>query len=198
MENLNKKQKIIFIGMFVIMITTIIYYFMQQNTETELEITENIEDIENINTEEIIVHITGCVEQEGIVKLKEGARIADAIEQAGGVTSDADMKKINLAYKLKDGQKIYIPSNIEEEAVTITHGVGVVVEEQQQEEKININTATQTELETLSGIGPSTALKIIQYRAENGYFSDIEDIKDVPGIGESKFEAIKDSICVEW
>ncbi len=197
MENLNKKQKIIFIGMFVIMITTIIYYFMQQNTETELEITENIEDIENINTEEIIVHITGCVEQEGIVKLKEGARIADAIEQAGGVTSDADMKKINLAYKLKDGQKIYIPSNIEEEAVTITHGVGVVVEEQQQEEKININTATQTELETLSGIGPSTALKIIQYRAENGYFSDIEDIKDVPGIGESKFEAIKDSICVE-
>ena len=197
MENLNKKQKIIFIGMFVIMITTIIYYFMQQNTETELEITENIEDIENINTEEIIVHITGCVEQEGIVKLKEGARIADAIEQAGGVTSDADMKKINLAYKLKDGQKIYIPSNIEEEAVTITHGVGVVVEEQQQEEKININTATQTELETLSGIGPSTALKIIQYREENGYFSDIEDIKDVPGIGESKFEAIKDSICVE-
>lgn len=61
---------------------------------------------------------------------------------------------------------------------------------------ININTATQTELETLTGIGPSTALKIINYREENGKFNTIEDIKNVPGIGDSKYEAIKNEICV--
>ena len=64
-------------------------------------------------------------------------------------------------------------------------------------EMININTATQSELETLSGIGPSTALKIIKYRTENGNFSTIEDIKNVNGIGDAKFESIKDSICVD-
>ena len=69
---------------------------------------------EETETNKIIVHIAGCVENEGIVELEEGARIADAIEKAGGLTLDAEIKNINLAYKLKDGQKIYIPSNIEE------------------------------------------------------------------------------------
>lgn len=149
---------------------------------------------------EIIVHITGCVVEEGIVKLEEGARIVDAIEKAGGTTSDANMSKVNLAYKLKDGQKLYIPSNIddEEEAIVTEKGEGVLGEEVQSGEKVNINTATQTELETLSGIGPSMALKIIEHRNKNGDFSSIEDIKNVQGIGEAKFESIKDSICIEW
>ena len=73
----------------------------------------------------------------------------------------------------------------------------MIVEEEKVTGKVNINTAKQTELETLSGIGPSTALKIINYRQENGNFKTIEDIKNVPGIGESKFENIKESICVE-
>lgn len=129
------------------------------------------------------MHIVGCVIEEGIVKLKEGDRIADAIERSGGITSDADISKVNLAYKLKDGQKIYIPSNIEdgEDVTIITQGgEGVVGENIETSDKVNINTATQTELESLSGIGPSTALKIIEYRIQNGEFSDIEDIKNVP------------------
>lgn len=128
------------------------------------------------------MHIAGCVIEEGIVKLKEGDRIADAIERAGGITSDADISKVNLAYKLKDGQKIYIPSNIEEDNITIITqgGAGVIGEDVETSDKVNINTATQTELETLSGIGPSTASKIIEYRIQNGEFSDVEDIKNVP------------------
>lgn len=202
MENLTQKQKIVFIGMFLLMIGTIIYYFMGQGGEVELELEENYINIEN-NVEveeEIIVHITGCVVEEGIVKLKEGDRIADAIEHAGGLTSDADISKVNLAYKLKDGQKIYIPSNIEEgeEVVIVTEeGQGVLDGKVEDSGKVNINTATQTELETLSGIGPSTALKIIEYRTKNGDFFAIEDLKNIPGIGEAKFEAIMESICVE-
>ncbi len=141
------------------------------------------------------MHITGCVENEGIVTLNEGARIADAIKKAGGLTIDANMKNVNLAYKLKDGQKIYIPSNIEEEATVVTEkGEGIVQDEKEDGGKVNINIASQTELETLSGIGPSMAIKIIEYREKNGDFSSIEEIKNVPGIGDAKYDNIKDEI----
>ena len=197
MENLSKKQKIVFIGMFVIMIITILYYFMQREDETEIIISsENTISEENVEEQEIIIHIAGCVEQEGIVKLTKGSRIADAIEKAGGLTSDANINNINLAYELKDGQKLYIPSNIDEEYILAQEGEEFDYEAKE-DGKININTATQTELEELSGIGPSTALKIIEYRNENGEFSSIEEIKNVSGIGEAKYEAIQDSICVD-
>lgn len=199
MENLTKKQKIIFIGMMVLMLGTVFYYFMGQESKIEPELEENtiVQNEQEEKVEEIVVHVTGCVVEEGIVKLKVGDRIADAIEQAGGTTSDADMSKVNLAYKLKDGQKLYIPSNIDEEATIVSEkGEGIAEGETQSSGKVNINTATQTELETLSGIGPSTALKIIQYRNDNGEFSSIEDIKNVSGIGEAKYESIKDSIEV--
>lgn len=218
MENLTSKQKIILGVIACAMIVTIGYYFMQNlgGEEQEFEIYEEVaaenevvENNQNTQTKETIpdikVHVAGCVAEEGVVTLKQGDRIADAVEKAGGLTSDANIKDVNLAYVLKDGQKIYIPSNIEEEVAYITDqsGTEIMSTEGKNEEgttmntgKVNINTATQTELETLPGIGPSTALKIITYRDENGDFESIEDIKNVSGIGESKYEAIKDSIEV--
>lgn len=207
MENLNTKQKIIIGVIAIAMVLTIGYYFIQEFTSQEPEF-ETLEEAQNeTQTEklekEIKVHVAGCVEEEGIFTLKEGDRIADAIDAAGGLTSDANIKDINLAYTLKDGQKIYIPSNIEEEVAYVTSQTGEQIitsgssnEEASASGKININTATQTELETLSGIGPSTAQKIIDYRNTNGDFENIEDIKNVPGIGDAKFESIKDSIEV--
>ena len=204
MEFLNKKQKIVIGIIGSIMLFFIGYYIINKVDETkfiELE-DEKIaiynEEIKTVDDDEIIVHITGAVENEGVVKIEKEARIADVIEQAGGLTEEADTSKINLAYIVKDGQKIYIP-NIEEtieEYVTEDAGSGVLPEEEHIGEKVNINTAKQTELETLSGIGPSTALKIINYRQENGNFKQIEDLKNVPGIGDSKFEAIKENICI--
>ena len=123
--------------------------------------TEEINTIENTIVDQaekkntIIVHVTGCVENEGIVELEEGERIADAIKEAGGLTLDADIGKVNLAYKLKDGQKIYIPSNIEKDEIQIVTEKGEGVENgagntsENTNGKVNINTATQTELETL-------------------------------------------------
>lgn len=117
----------------------------------------------------------------------------------GGLTSDADITNVNLAYKVDDGQKIYIPNKAEssdiKNIVTKENGEGIV-QEVRILNKVNINTATQTELETLSGIGPSTALKIITYRSQNGKFKTIEDIKNVPGIGESKFKQIENEITI--
>ncbi len=125
------------------------------------------------------------------------------------------MEDINLAYKLEDGMKIHIPTKQEKEKesqnitqqlqieektdkyVTTSSGVsGKNETENTKNAKININTATQTQLETLPGIGPSTAIKIITYRKEKGKFKAIEDIKEVSGIGDSKFEKIKDYIMI--
>lgn len=160
----------------------------------------NIQNEEEMIDEEIIVHIIGEVANEGIIKIKKDSRLVDVIEKAGGTTEEADLSKVNLAYQVKDGQKIYIPNINDKEIqeyITEEPGDSIIIEGKENKSKVNINTATQTELETLSGIGPSTAVKIINYRKENGEFKQIEDIKNIPGIGEAKFENIKEEICVK-
>lgn len=204
MVELSKNEKIVICIISLIIISIIGYYIYKKinNNESYIEeddsyIAENFIEIENetnINKSEdnIIIHIAGCVENEGVYEIKKDSRISDAVEIAGGLTSDANTKVINLAQKLSDGQKIYIP-NINED-----------IEEYEDEninlfsydDLVNINTANQTELETLPGIGPSTADKIIKYRKENGNFENIEDIKNVSGIGDAKYENIKDKICI--
>lgn len=211
MDILNKKQKIVVIIIAVFMVLFVGFYIINKanNSEyIELETEENqiiesdVIEQEALEEENIIVHITGAVKKQGIVEVEEGARISDVIEKAGGTTKEADLSKINLAYLVQDGQKIYVPSiNDKNDLNNITEDAGENVINNNnsisESEKVNINTASQTELETLSGIGPSTALKIINYRNENGDFEKTEDIKKVPGIGDAKFESLKDSICVK-
>ena len=157
-------------------------------------------------TGKIMVHITGAVKREGVVTLEENSRVTDAVEAAGGLTEDADMSKVNLAYVLEDGVKIRIPSKNEQEKINeieeLTEDEQFVENNNESKTKsenniVNINKATQTELETLPGIGPSIALKIISYREENGKFSSVEDLKNVNGIGENKYENIKNLISVK-
>lgn len=188
-----------------------------QNDENESYQNEGIESYKE-EAEKIIVHISGAVVNEGIVELKNNSRVSDAIEKAGGLKEDANIKDINLAYKLEDGMKIHIPNNVEQEekenrkidmqenSQTSDMSDYITTSGEKQNEqilynsskelKVNINTATQTELETLPGIGPSTALKIINYRKENGNFTSVEAIKGVSGIGEAKFDNIKDFIVI--
>ena len=172
----------------------------------EIMVKNETQTEETTDTEKIVVHIMGAVKNEGIVELNEGARVSDAINSAGGLAEDADMSKINLAYVLEDGVKIRIPSINDEptEEYITTDGVEIVESSSQTTQNggnsksglININTANETELDSLPGIGPSIAAKIINYREENGDFASIEDIKNVNGIGDSKFEELKDLICV--
>ena len=165
--------------------------------------------------EKIYVYVTGQVNIPGVVILDKGSRISDAINAAGGTTAKANTTKINLVYVLEDGMKVNIPSNEElkkdtkfeyitkdsgdeadDEKTLKEEDKGTTTKKERSSNIVNINTATQTELETLPGIGPSTALKIINYRKENGKFSNIEDLKNVNGIGENKFEALKKYITV--
>ena len=214
MKYINKKTKILLIILIAIMAIGISYYAYQNEKESQniieqqnLEIEENKQEESSKETEKIIVHVSGAVQNEGVIELEENSRIADAIEKAGGFREDAYTKDVNLAYKLKDGMKIYIPTMEEKE----NEKTNVIVESNIETEnnnnsysntdegknvnsKVNINTASKEELDTLPGIGPSTAEKIINYRKEKGKFKSIEEIKDVSGIGDSKYENIKDMI----
>ncbi len=220
-NDINKKNKILLI-VIVAIVAIISYYFIfdrkeewLNNQEQNLEIKEEIktnDQIENNSNEQqleknenIIVHVSGAVNKEGIVELKNNSRIIDAIDKAGGLKDEADITNINLAYIIEDGMKIHIPSKEEKESTIIVESnidSGTVEQSNEiksnnnKKLKININTATKTDLETLPGIGESTALKIIEYRKEKGKFKLIEDIKQVNGIGENKFNKIKELITV--
>ena len=208
LESLTKKQKIIFIIILAIMVGVIIYYiystlyandFSFSYEDNNLIINDlieendiNISNLENSDTGTIVVYICGAVNENKVITLKENSRICDAIDAVGGLTDEADLTNINLAYILEDGEKIYIPKKGDEiQNTTISYT------NSQNSSKININKATQSELETIPGIGPSTALKIIKYREENGKFSKIEDIKNISGIGEAKYEQMKDYISIK-
>lgn len=220
----NKKKLIILIILIIGIIIALIIYITSKNNNNEISLdslvsgNENI--AENINneinnqsenqlvneidkTEEIIIHIVGEVKKQGVVHLKQGDRIIDAIEKAGGETKNADLSQINLAYKLEDGQKIYIPNKNEkiDEYITTSNGNNIMNEnnnetKERKENKVNINTANQSELDSLPGIGPSIAQRIIEYREENGNFKRIEDLQNVKGIGDAKFSDIKDNVTV--
>lgn len=218
LEALSKKQKIIFFIILSIMLVVIIYYIYSafyKNTFTSYYETNNlIEDslivgnntniLENSENDYIIIYICGAVKENKVITLKQNSRISDAIDAVGGLNTDADLTNINLAYILEDGEKIYIPKIGEQTQEDTTDFSSVqnnldtsYYSNSKNNKKVNINKATQTELETIPGIGPSTASKIIDYREENGRFYSIEDIKNVDGIGDKKYENIKDYISLK-
>jgi competence protein ComEA len=143
----------------------------------------------------IVVHITGAIPRPGVYALPEGARVQDAISAAGGFLAEADKGFINLARVLEDGELLEIPYTEGFSPVVPTPVQNVIIPGADTD-LININTATSFELESLPGIGPTTAQKIIDYRDENGPFFTTEDIINVSGIGPGTYERIKDLITV--
>jgi competence protein ComEA len=155
----------------------------------------------------IQVHINGEVKSPGVYALPPESRVQDAVAAAGGFTAQADDTSLNLAAPLQDGSQIQVPNQIQAEAPPQTsESTSKVLENPSKPATppktppsvilININTASLEELETLSGIGPVTAEKIIAFREENGAFTSIEEIQKVSGIGPATYEKIKASITV--
>lgn len=148
---------------------------------------------------EMYVDVDGAVASPGVYRLKNGARAAQAIDAAGGLTPDADVTGLNRASKVADGQKIYVPK-VGEQMVAAGDGAdsGAAASPGVSDATglVNINTASASELQTLSGIGPSMAQSIIDERTQNGAFTSVDDLMRVSGIGEKKFAKIKDCICV--
>lgn len=185
---LKYKIQIVFICIFIISGISI---YIQDN-ERKASFSVNSSNISK-NDDRIGVYISGEVKNTGVYYLKKDSRITDLINICGGLTEEADVSKINPAQKLNDSDKIIIPKkeeNLNTESIEDTNESDINVQE-----KININTATKDELTSLNGIGEATANKIINYRNKNK-FKEIEDIMNVPGIGEAKFNNIKDYICI--
>ncbi|SFE49927.1 helix-hairpin-helix domain-containing protein [Peptostreptococcus sp. D1] len=162
---------------------------------------------------DITVYITGAISNPGVISLKMGSRLDDAVKKLGGLSKDADYNKINLAMILEDGQHYVIPIVGEQESNQQSVVPGNVGGENHNFErdsgsslqknndntsslKVNINTAAPEELEKIPGVGPATSQKIIDYREKLGKFEKIEDIKKVSGIGDKKFENMKEYIGV--
>lgn len=201
MGSFSKKEQIVILLVVFVVIFSVGYKFFirdiivsKEKTIELIEINESVDETIIIDEENqiIMVHISGQVYKPGIVELELGKRVKDAVELAGGLKKDADLDKINLAKKLVDEEKIYIPEVGEEVSVELV----TIVNQEIGNGKININTCSKEDLISLPGIGDVTANKIIEYRANNK-FNTIEDIKNVSGIGDKKFESIKELIIVK-
>ena len=218
MKELTLKTKIIVTVIFSVILLLLIYgYNLIVSTHNNIENVDLFTDNELIvdnkqkmdekvvekNEKKIIIHITGEIKKRGIITLAEGSRIADAIKEAGGTTNEANLDEINLAYRLEDGMKIYIPNKKEKmenkKYITKESGDNISInskDKKGENVKVNINEASKKDLEVLPGIGEEMAKRIIEYRNANGKFNKIEDLQNVKGIGDSKFENLKNHITI--
>lgn len=145
----------------------------------------------------VFVHVSGSVRHPGVYELADGSRLIDAVTAAGGLLSDASPGSVNLARLLTDGEQIAVPSE-DEVRSGLANGTG----ESSPASKtstglIDINSADEALLDTLPGVGPSTADKIVAEREANGRFASVDDLARVPGIGPKKLEAMRDLVCVQ-
>ncbi|MGD6889317.1 helix-hairpin-helix domain-containing protein [Bacillus mobilis] len=136
----------------------------------------------------IVIDMKGAVVKEGVYEMKEGDRVKDAIEKAGGFLSEADRNKVNLAQMIQDQMVLYVPNKNEQVqgVVAISKGKG----------KVQINAASKEQLEKITGIGSRKAESILKYREEHGPFQKIEDLLEIDGIGVKSLEKIKDQIII--
>lgn len=183
------------------------YYgcYTQEKEAVQLDVAAN-PAVQQGGTEkgaEITVYVTGAINKPGVVTVKEGARTADAVNACGGLLPTADAEMVNMAQVLKDGQQVRVPEKAVPETTAAAKSGSVnpaaksgTSSKAAPSGPVNINTASAEELDTLPGIGPAMAQRIIEFRETEGAFTSIEDIKKVKGIGEAKFEKMKDKICI--
>jgi len=190
--DLSKREKIgiIIFSLVIVFVISINYY--SKAKDKEIQVIKNEDMTKETAEKKIQVYICGEVKKPGVYELHEGDRLIKLISLAGGITEKGDENSINMSAKLKDEDYIRIPAKNENASANqIQSSTGYDFSG-----KININTASLEELKTLPRIGDALANRILEYRAKNGPFKDIKDIKNVSGIGEKMFENIKDKICV--
>lgn len=145
----------------------------------------------------VVVQIDGSVQNPGLYTLPEGSRLSDAVFAAGGFTAEADSQAVNQAAHLNDGSYVWIPALGDTPESMPTSAVRAApLSGSQSGDKIDLNAASAEQLQMLPGIGPTRAEAIIQYRTDHGDFKAIEDLVNVPGIGPSTFDNLKDLIFI--
>ena len=137
----------------------------------------------------VIVHVAGAVRSPGVYRMRPNARVDDAVGRAGGATARADLSQVNLAAKVEDGRQVLVPERVRA-------GAPAVAAETAPGVPLNLNTATLEQLDELDGIGPATAQSILDYREENGGFGSVEELGQVPGIGDVRLASLREQVRV--
>lgn len=189
------------LGLAVIIGTAIFLLFWKTNqhaeqtimtTDVQMKEVEKKGKPKELGTKEqkknIVIDVKGAVFKEGVYEMKEGERVKDAVEKAGGFLPDAEIKKVNLAQIVQDQMLLYIPNKNE----PVQEGAA----SSKKEGKVQINTASKEQLEKITGIGSRKAESILKYREEHGPFQKIEDLLEIDGIGTKSLEKIKDQIII--
>ncbi len=188
------KRRLVLIAVLAVVILAGSFYgYWQKNSTPDVTssgVPVNPIAAENSQESQDVVYVSGAVNKPGVFKLAAGSRVLDAVNIAGGLAPGADSAKINLAQPVSDGMHINVPGNISPGNASGNGGAA------RSGDKININTADKAELDKLPGVGPAMAQRIVEYRQTNGSFKDIAGLKKVPGIGEAKFNQMKDKITI--
>lgn len=187
--------KIMVVGLITLIVVSVTYYSWSQRVEPEIPAVNRAvvvnkklaktEEENKLTFEEstkLVVYVTGAVKNPKVLHLPNGARIADAINKAGGTLPEADLESLNLAKKLSDGEQI----RVHKKGETGRGGNG--------KNLVSINNAECAELEKLSGVGPALAQRIVDYRQKHGGFSNLEELQKVPGIGPQKFATLREQL----
>ena len=184
--NFTPIQKRALLAVSVVVVVLSVFIVIRGNTD---EITPPPMVVEQVQAPQIFVDVTGAVNTPGVYTLTASSRVIDAIKAAGGSAPGADLSTINLARVLADGEQIYVDA-------AITNSKGVRVSTTKRSGPININRATVGDFDSLDGIGPVIANRIVTYRKTHGPFITVEGLQKVSGIGAAKFAQIKSKIRV--
>ncbi|AXI67177.1 ComEA family DNA-binding protein [Streptococcus suis] len=169
-----------------------------EQTSSSSELVEETSTEVSEEPSQLVVDVKGAVAKPGLYTLAADARINDAVDAAGGLTSQADPKSINLAQKLSDEAVVYVASKDENiSVVASTTASSAMSQEEKNTSLVNLNTATEADLQTISGIGAKRATDIIAYREANGGFKSVDDLNNVSGIGDKTMESIRPYVTVD-
>ncbi|MFS9228062.1 helix-hairpin-helix domain-containing protein [Streptococcus gordonii] len=168
------------------------YMNEKSNKSNEISQTETEDQL-------VTVDVKGAVKKPGVYQLQSNSRVHDALEKAGGLTDEADLKSVNQAQKLSDEAVVYV-AKVGENAVDVTASAPASATSGTNQTKsalVNLNTATEADFQTISGIGQKRAQDIIAYREANGRFKSVDDLKNVSGIGAKTLEKLKEYVTVD-
>jgi general secretion pathway protein K len=165
------------------------------------EKSDKSNEISQAETEDqlVTVDVKGAVKKPGVYQLQSNSRVHDALEKAGGLTDEADLKSVNQAQKLSDEAVVYV-AKVGENAVDVTTSAPASATSgtgQAKSALVNLNTATEADFQTISGIGQKRAQDIIAYREANGRFKSVDELKNVSGIGAKTLEKLKEYVTVD-
>jgi competence protein ComEA len=163
---------------------------------TKVSLTDDAAPKSTPHARLIYVHVAGAVNRPGLYELPQGSRVDDAVKAAGGATADADLDSLNLAAKVRDGDKVLVPKKGGASGGVAMAGGAAGAAGSAQGAVINLNTATLADLDTLPGIGPALAQRIVSYRDAHGGFRTVDDLQNVPGIGPKKLAELRDLVTV--